>query len=88
MVVLTVPMGIIAIFVSMAEDLLYPAYAIAPRIWGMSPMQDQQYGGLIMWIPGALFFYGVMSVVFFKWQQRDADDEGSAQVGAVAAPTA
>ena len=85
---LTVPMGIIAIFVSMAEDLLYPAYAIAPRIWGMSPMQDQQYGGLIMWIPGALFFYGVMSVVFFKWQQRDADDEGSAQVGAVAAPTA
>jgi len=83
---LTVPMGIIAIFVSMAEDLLYPAYAIAPRIWGMSPMQDQQYGGLIMWIPGALFFYGVMSVVFFKWQQRDADDAGSAQVGSVAAP--
>ena len=80
---LTVPMGIIAIFVSMAEDLLYPAYAIAPRIWGMSPMQDQQYGGLIMWIPGALFFYGVMSVVFFKWQQRDADDEAGAQVGAV-----
>ena len=80
---LTVPMGIIAIFVSMAEDLLYPAYAISPRIWGMSPMQDQQYGGLIMWIPGALFFYGVMSVVFFKWQQRDADDEAGAQVGAV-----
>lgn len=85
---LTVPMGVIAIFVSMAEDLLYPAYAIAPRIWGMSPMQDQQYGGLIMWIPGSLFFYGVMSVVFFKWQQRDVDDEAGAQVGAVAAPTA
>lgn len=81
---LTVPMGVIAIFISMAEDLLYPAYAIAPRIWGMSPMQDQQYGGLIMWIPGALFFYGVMSIVFFKWQRRDADDEASAQVGSVA----
>ena len=36
-----------------------------------------------MWIPGALFFYGVMSVVFFRWQQRDADDEAGAQVGAV-----
>jgi putative membrane protein len=79
---LTVPMGIIAIFVSMAEDLLYPAYAVAPRIWGMSPMQDQQYGGLIMWIPGAMFFYGVMSVVFFRWQKRDADDEAGAQVSA------
>ena len=85
---LTVPMGIIAIFVSMADDLLYPIYAVAPRIWGMSPMQDQQYGGLIMWIPGALFLYGVMSVVFFKWQQREADDEGSAQVGSVVSPLA
>ncbi|MGV3707423.1 MAG: cytochrome c oxidase assembly protein [Gemmatimonas sp.] len=82
---LTVPMGIIAIFVSMAEDLLYPAYAVAPRIWGMSPMQDQQYGGLIMWIPGALFFYGVMSVVFFRWHRIDADDEAGAQVSAHAA---
>ena len=80
---LTVPMGVIAIFISMADDLLYPSYAVAPRIWHMSPMQDQQYGGLIMWIPGALFFYGVMSVVFFRWQRRDADDEASAQVGSV-----
>lgn len=84
---LTVPMGIIAVFIAMASDLLYPAYAIAPRVLNISPIQDQQYGGLIMWIPGALFFYGVMSVVFFKWQKRDddGDDAASAQVGA--APT-
>lgn len=85
---LTVPMGVIAICISMADDLLYPAYAVAPRLLGMSPMQDQQYGGLIMWIPGALFFYGVMSVVFFKWQGRDADDAASAQVGSLSAPLA
>lgn len=87
---LTVPMGIIAVFIAMANDLLYPTYAIAPRVLNMSPMQDQQYGGLIMWIPGALFFYGVMSVVFFKWQKRDADadDAASAQVGAAPAAPA
>ena len=23
-----------------------------------------------MWIPGGLFFYGVMTVVFFRWQRQ------------------
>lgn len=83
---LTIPMGVIAIYISMADDLLYPAYAVAPRIMGISPMADQQYGGLVMWIPGSMFFYLVMSVVFFKWWKRQQDDEASAQVGSVAAP--
>ena len=81
---LTVPMGVIAIYISMAEDLLYPAYAIAPRIMGIAPMSDQQYGGLVMWIPGSMFFYLVMSVVFFKWWKGQQDDAASAQVGAAA----
>ena len=51
---------------------------------GITPMMDQQYGGLIMWIPGGIFFYGVMSVVFFKWSGRGEDDQASAQVGWVA----
>jgi putative membrane protein len=80
---LTVPMGVIAIYISMADDLLYPIYATAPRIMGIAPMTDQQYGGLVMWIPGSMFFYLVMSVVFFKWWGRQQDDSASAQVGAV-----
>jgi cytochrome c oxidase assembly factor CtaG len=54
--------------------VLYPAYSIAPRIWGISPMQDQQLGGLIMWVPGGLYFFTVISVIFFRWQQRDGDE--------------
>jgi putative membrane protein len=41
---------------------------------------DQQIGGLIMWIPGGLFFYGVMTVVFFKWAGRGEDSTAGAQV--------
>ena len=37
-------------------------------------MQDQLIGGLIMWVPGGLFFFGVISVIFFKWQQRGGDE--------------
>ena len=50
-------------------------------------MQDQQYGGLIMWIPGGVFFYAVMTVVFFKWSNRGEDTEESAQVGWVPTTT-
>lgn len=83
---MVIPMSVISIYIAMADTLLYPAYAVAPRLWGISPMMDQQYGGLIMWIPGGVFFYAVMTVVFFKWSQRGEDDEASAQVGWV--PTA
>jgi putative membrane protein len=71
---MVIPMSVVSIYIVMADALLYPAYAIAPRIWGISPLADQQYGGLIMWIPGGVFFYAVMTVVFFKWSNRDAED--------------
>jgi putative membrane protein len=78
---MVIPMSIISIYIAMADTLLYPAYATAPRILGISPLMDQQYGGLIMWIPGGVFFYAVMTVVFFKWSNRGEDDVASAQVG-------
>ncbi len=79
--VMVIPMSVISIYIAMADTLLYPAYAVAPRVWGVAPMMDQQYGGLIMWIPGGVFFYAVMTVVFFKWSGRGEDTEASAQVG-------
>ena len=84
---MVIPMSVISIYITMATTLLYPAYATAPRLWGVAPMMDQQYGGLIMWIPGGLFFYGVMSVVFFKWVGRGEDDQAGAQVGWVRTTT-
>ncbi len=78
---MVIPMSIISIYIAMADTLLYPAYAVAPRIMGITPLQDQQYGGLIMWIPGGVFFYAVMTVVFFKWSAHGEDSEASAQVG-------
>ena len=77
---MVIPMSIIAIYITMADTLLYPAYASAPRLWGISPSMDQHLGGLIMWIPGGLFFYGVMTFVFFKWANRGEDSTAGAQV--------
>ena len=76
---MTIPMSIVAIFITYADSVLYPAYAFAPRVLGISPMQDQLLGGLIMWIPGGFFFLGVMAVVFFKWAAANTDSVAGAQ---------
>jgi putative membrane protein len=77
---MVIPMSIVAIYIAMADHILYPAYSIAPRVWGLTPMSDQQIGGLIMWVPGGLLFYVVMTFVFFKWAGRDTDTTEGAQV--------
>jgi putative membrane protein len=78
---MVIPMSIVSIYITMADHVLYPAYSIAPRVWdNITPMSDQQIGGLIMWIPGGLLFYVVMTFVFFKWAGRDTDTTAGAQV--------
>ncbi len=67
---MSIPMAIISVYIAYSDTVLYPLYASAPRVWGISPMSDQMIGGLIMWIPGGFFFYTIISVVFFRWQQR------------------
>jgi len=77
----SIPMSIIAVCIIYGGTLLYPAYAAAPRIAGLGPLDDQLLGGLIMWIPGGLVLFAVISVIFFQWQAHGAEDSvASAQV--------
>ena len=78
--IMTIPMSIVAFCIALADHLLYPAYGAAPRIWGITPMKDQALGGLIMWVPGSLFFGLVFSIIFFKWVEADSDAVAGAQV--------
>jgi putative membrane protein len=71
---MTVPMSLVSVYIVYATSALYPAYAAAPRIAGLSPLEDQRLGGLIMWIPGGLFFLVLMTVIFFRWSAKYAED--------------
>ncbi len=77
---MTLPMSIVAIYITLADQVLYPAYAAAPRIVALSPLEDQVLGGLIMWVPGGVIFLVIMSVVFFKWAAGGEDNAAAAQV--------
>jgi putative membrane protein len=50
--------------------LWYPAYATTTNRWGLSPLQDQQLGGVIMWVPSAVVFIVVALGLFAGWLQE------------------
>lgn len=62
----SIPPTILGALITFA-GVLYPTYARAPRVWGLSPETDQQIAGLLMWIPGSLIFLLVLTIVFFRW---------------------
>src|SRR3989442_653132 len=69
------PMMAVAAMITFADHSLYEWYALAPRFMGMSAVDDQRLGGLIMWVPGGLFYWGAMSVIYFRWAAREARSE-------------
>lgn len=47
--------------------LWYPVYQQTTQVWGLSPLQDQQLGGVIMWVPSGLVFVVIGLSLFAKW---------------------
>ena len=62
---------VVGSFVTNSRTLLYPFYADAPRVWGLSPLDDQKLGGLIMWVIGGVYLLLVFSAVFFAWARAE-----------------
>ncbi|CCD95741.1 conserved membrane hypothetical protein [Bradyrhizobium sp. ORS 375] len=46
---------------------LYPGHADGVMKWGLSPMQDQELAGLIMWIPAGSAYVLAAALVFLGW---------------------
>jgi putative membrane protein len=68
------PSTILGAIIAFAPEPLYPHYTTAPRLWGMTVMDDQQLAGLIMWVPASLIYFGVLTIVFLRWLNRDDRD--------------
>lgn len=45
-------MGLLGALLTLSPALLYEAHVTTTLAFGLSPLADQQLGGLIMWIPG------------------------------------
>jgi putative membrane protein len=66
-----IPMQIVAALITLSDRVLYPWYVAAPRTWGLTPQDDQQLGGLLMWVPGNLWMFLAIGVLFFVWAREN-----------------
>jgi putative membrane protein len=67
----TVPASLVGALLSATSAPYYPTYMLAPRISGLSALEDQQLGGLIMWVGSGVYFLLATGVVFFAWAARE-----------------
>lgn len=61
-------MGLLGAVLTLAPRPLYDVHGLASLPWGLDPLSDQQFAGLLMWVP-AFFVYGAYAI----WAARRVD---------------
>ena len=59
--------SILGALLTFSTQVWYPTYVRTGGIWGLTPLEDQQLGGLIMWVPGGTVFVIVGIVLVAMW---------------------
>jgi cytochrome c oxidase assembly factor CtaG len=57
--------SILGVLLTFGSTVWYPVYGLRMLPWGMTPLEDQQLGGLIMWIPGGVVY--LLGALFFGY---------------------
>jgi len=72
-------------YIALHGTVLYDVYAVCGRAWPLSPLVDQEVGGLLTWIPPGMMSAIGMLVVLRMWIHDDARRHPSARsAGALA----
>src|SRR5581483_3898148 len=65
--------SILGALLTFAPHIWYPSYGSTTQAWGLTPLQDQQIGGLIMWVPASLVYLATGLWLFSEWlKESDA----------------
>jgi cytochrome c oxidase assembly factor CtaG len=65
--------SILGALLTFAPHPWYPGYSTTTQAWGLTPLEDQQIGGLIMWVPAGLVYLIAGLWLFAGWlKESDA----------------
>ena len=59
--------GLLGVFLTLTSKIWYPVYEKSTASWGLTPLEDQQLGGLIMWIPAGVVYIFAGLLMFAGW---------------------
>jgi putative membrane protein len=61
-------MGLLGAVLALADRPMFHWHFLTTQAWGLTPLQDQQLGGTIMWVPGvALFLWSTLRSIARLW---------------------
>ncbi|MGH9166339.1 MAG: cytochrome c oxidase assembly protein, partial [Acidimicrobiia bacterium] len=60
--------GLLGAIILFASTVLYPVHA--PGAWGLTPLEDQQLAGAIMWIPMGIVYLATIGVLLVRALHR------------------
>jgi putative membrane protein len=67
-----VHMGLLGAVLTLADRPLFHWHLLTTEPWGLTPLQDQQLGGTIMWVPGmVLFLWATLRSVARLWESLE-----------------
>lgn len=62
--------GVLGALITFAATVWYPSYVGLTSSWGLTPLEDQQLGGLIMWIPAGLVYIIAGLALLAGWMRE------------------
>jgi putative membrane protein len=71
----------LGVFMALSPRVWYGDYVPRTSVWKLTPLEDQQLAGLIMWMPACMLYALVAAVMFAVWVQRGDRDAGLVVVG-------
>ena len=69
------PQMVLGAILSLSMTDFYPVYNICGRVLDMTALNDQHYGGLIIWLPGTLTSFAAMIVVLVTMRLNEEQAE-------------
>jgi putative membrane protein len=72
-----VQMGLLGALLTLAPTPLFEAHQATTWPWGLTPLEDQQLGGLLMWVPGGLLFTVASLTGVYLWLRPDLHREAA-----------
>ncbi len=74
--------SILGAFLTFSSTVWYPIYEHSTAAWGLTPLEDQQLGGLIMWVPAGVVYLAAALVFFASWLRASGPDEAAGSTAA------
>lgn len=66
-------------YTTLKGSVLYPAYDALGRLYGLAALTDEQYGGIVIWIPSSMMCLIAVLVVIHLWGRHETRQDRKRQ---------